>query len=203
MPIKIEDMLPGVKENGLNTAVAVDFSLAPTMSVPAGVTISGTSVAPVNISSASATALTAGLSGTSNPGFVVDASTGTSATGVKIKSAAAGGGVAISTISSGTDESLTIDARGAGTIALNGTATGIVTSPRVIKAVTATAATAGGVKAFGMGTSTVGIFWGSGTPTISAGQGSLYLCTDGSSSSTRLFVNSNGSTTWVAITTAT
>lgn len=47
-----------------------------------------------------------------------------------------------------------------------------------------------------------GIFTGSGAPTLSAAQGSIYLRSDGSSSSTRLYVNSTGSTTWVAITTA-
>lgn len=48
----------------------------------------------------------------------------------------------------------------------------------------------------------VNILAGSGVPTASAPQGSLYLRTDGSSSSTRLYVNSNGTTGWVAVTTA-
>ena len=47
-----------------------------------------------------------------------------------------------------------------------------------------------------------GIYYGSGAPTVSAGQGSLYLRSDGSSSSTRVYVNSNGTTGWVNITTA-
>jgi len=48
----------------------------------------------------------------------------------------------------------------------------------------------------------LGIFYGSGAPTLSAAQGSLYMRTDGSSTSTRLYVNSDSGTTWVAITTA-
>ena len=48
----------------------------------------------------------------------------------------------------------------------------------------------------------VGIYSGSGAPSISAAQGSLYLRTDGSSTSTRLYVNTNGSTTWTNVTTA-
>lgn len=48
----------------------------------------------------------------------------------------------------------------------------------------------------------VGIYAGSGAPTVSAAQGSLYLRTDGSSTSTRLYVNTNGSTTWTNVTTA-
>lgn len=43
---------------------------------------------------------------------------------------------------------------------------------------------------------------GSGAPSFSAAQGSLYLRTDGSSSSTRAYINSNGSTGWIAVTTA-
>lgn len=51
-------------------------------------------------------------------------------------------------------------------------------------------------------TANIGIYCGSGAPTITAAQGSLYLRTDGSSTSTRLYVNTTGSTTWTAVTTA-
>ena len=50
--------------------------------------------------------------------------------------------------------------------------------------------------------SAVGIYVGAGAPTFSASKGSLYLNTTGSSTSTRLYVN-NGTTNWIAITTAT
>jgi len=48
------------------------------------------------------------------------------------------------------------------------------------------------------------IITGAGSPagTITAAQGSLYLSTNGSSGSTRAFINSNGTTGWVAVTTA-
>lgn len=46
------------------------------------------------------------------------------------------------------------------------------------------------------------VSFGSGAPTDAARQGSLYLRTDGSSSSTRAYINSDGGTTWVAVTTA-
>lgn len=61
---------------------------------------------------------------------------------------------------------------------------------------------AGGAVAF-LATSTAGfgIYFGSGAPTTAAAKGSLYLRTDGSSASTRLFV-SDGGTTWIAVTTA-
>lgn len=42
---------------------------------------------------------------------------------------------------------------------------------------------------------------GTGTPTFSAVKGSLYLNLTGSTSATRLYVN-NGTTTWIAVTTA-
>jgi hypothetical protein len=54
----------------------------------------------------------------------VDASTSSVATGIKLKGGAAAGGMAVSVISGGTDENLTIDAKGAGTITLAGTSTG-------------------------------------------------------------------------------
>lgn len=47
-----------------------------------------------------------------------------------------------------------------------------------------------------------GIYYGSGAPTVSAAQGSIYLRSDGSSTSTRLYVNTTGSTTWTNVTTA-
>jgi hypothetical protein len=50
-------------------------------------------------------------------------------------------------------------------------------------------------------TANLGIFFGSGVPTLSAAQGSLYLRTDGSSTSTRMYINTNGATTWTAVTT--
>jgi hypothetical protein len=78
------------------------------------------------IKSASATALAVGANGTTNPQFVVDDSTSSVATGLKVKGAAAAAGVALSTVSSGSAENLTIDAKGTGTITLNGTATGTV-----------------------------------------------------------------------------
>lgn len=73
-----------------------------------------------------------------------------------------------------------------------------------VTALSATATTAGGATsaALSMGTAAIGIYFGSGAPTISAAQGSLYLRTDGSSTSTRLYVNTNGSTTWTNVTTA-
>jgi hypothetical protein len=71
-----------------------------------------------------------------------------------------------------------------------------------------TATPAGGSTGMGIvmgSTSGFGIYIGSGVPTVSAAQGSLYLRSDGSSTSTRAYINSSSGsgTTWTAITTAT
>lgn len=69
---------------------------------------------------------------------------------------------------------------------------------------TATPAAASAVVALSMGSAGVGIYWGTGTPNavVTAAQGSLYIRTDGSSTSTRLYVNTNGTTGWTNVTTA-
>lgn len=65
---------------------------------------------------------------------------------------------------------------------------------------------AGGLASVGFtatSTANLGTFFGSGVPTMSAAQGSLYVRTDGSSTSTRLYVNTNGTTGWTNVVTAT
>ena len=69
----------------------------------------------------------------------------------------------------------------------------------------ATAIPAGGSTAVGYrfsSTSNFGVFFGSGAPTLSAAKGSLYLRSDGSTTNDRMYVNTNGSTTWTAVITA-
>jgi hypothetical protein len=72
-----------------------------------------------------------------------------------------------------------------------------------ITADSASALVAGGASAF-IATNTaagMGVYVGSGAPTVAAAKGSIYLRSDGSSASTRLYV-SDGGTTWIAVTTA-
>lgn len=65
----------------------------------------------------------------------------------------------------------------------------------------ATAPTAGGMSAIQISsTANFGIFVGSGAPSITAAQGSLYLRTDGTTTNDRIYVR--GSASWIAITTA-
>lgn len=71
-----------------------------------------------------------------------------------------------------------------------------------ITADSGTAPAAGGMAAFlASSTAGLGIYVGSGAPTVTAAKGSLYLRTDGSSTSTRAYINTDGATTWTAITT--
>ena len=67
------------------------------------------------------------------------------------------------------------------------------------------ALTAGGSASAGLAisSSSIRVIAGSGVPTVSAAQGTLYLRSDGSSGSTRLYVNTNGTTGWTNVTTAT
>lgn len=162
---------------------------AATLSSTLAVTGASTFGSSAIITSASANSLAVGLNGSTNPALKVDSSTASSATGLQIKSAAAAAGVALLVLSSGSNENLTINAKGTGTI----TAQSAVAVP---------AGGSAGASLLLSSTAALGVYVGSGAPTVSAAQGSFYLRTDGSSSSTRLYVNSNGSTTWVAVTTA-
>lgn len=85
---------------------------------------------PLTVTSTNASALTVGRQGATDPVLQVDASTASVATGVKVTGAAAAGGVAVAAISSGTNEAMTIDAKGSGTITIAGTSTGNVVVPR-------------------------------------------------------------------------
>jgi hypothetical protein len=67
-----------------------------------------------------------------------------------------------------------------------------------------TAIPSGGTAGAGLmvsSTGNFGVFFGSGAPTLQAAKGSLYLRSDGSSTSTRMYVNTDGGTAWTAVTT--
>ena len=49
---------------------------------------------------------------------------------------------------------------------------------------------------------TFGIYFGTGAPTVSAAKGSLYLRRDGTTTNNRAYINTDGGTTWTALTTA-
>jgi hypothetical protein len=79
-----------------------------------------------------------------------------------------------------------------------------VTTPVSVKAHSGTAIPAGGTAGAGVMVSSAvnfGVFFGSGAPTLAAAQGSLYLRSDGTTTNDRAYINTNGSTTWTALTT--
>lgn len=86
-----------------------------------------------------------------------------------------------------------------GTTRINISSTGVTTiNP-------AATITAGGDTIVGMSfssTASLGVYFGSGAPTMSAAKGSLYLNTTATTTTTRMYVNTSGSTTWTNLTTA-
>jgi hypothetical protein len=122
------------------------------------------------------------------------------------------GNVLINGITTGTGNVTGGNLRTTGQMSASGNVTGgNILSSAVVSAVgnatilSATAVPAGGTTGAGYkmsSTTNLGIFFGSGAPTLSAAQGSLYLRTDGTTTNDRMYVNTNGTTTWTAVITA-
>jgi len=90
-------------------------------------------------------------------------------------------------------------------VALGNVTGGNIRTDGQVLALSATALPAGGVAGAGYlfsNTSNFGVFFGSGVPTLSAAKGSLYLRSDGTTTNDRMYVNTNGVTTWTAVITA-
>ena len=77
--------------------------------------------------SSSATSLAVGLTGATNPAFTVDSSTASQVAGLKVTGAATAGTVAVVVTDSGSNASLTVNAKGSGTIGIGSVSTGAVT----------------------------------------------------------------------------
>lgn len=112
--------------SGTLTADAVGLGIGEAEAFPLPLAITQASLATA-IASSSAQAFAVGLNGATNPAFDVDASTGSQAAGLKITGAATGGTVAVVCIDSGAATSLTINAKGTGTIGIGSVSTGAVT----------------------------------------------------------------------------
>lgn len=94
----------------------------------------------------------------------------------------------------GQDQSLTVVGA---IIGPSASVTGLLTS----RSGTATPAAASAVSALTFGSAGIGIYWGTGAPSFSSVKGSIYIQTDGTTTATRMYIN-NGTTAWVAFTTA-
>lgn len=216
--VLLEGYLSVVQEHGLNTAKDVVFT-GTVCTLPAGTTIGGSSVAALGVvTSTSANALAVGRQGATNPVLNVDASTASVVTGINLIGAAAAGGMAIVTSSSGTNESLKIDAKGSGTITLNGTATGNIvlgraatgvsasmTGAYTAKSGTAVPATAGAVAAgapFVMNSNGITIECTTDVPTHARPKGSICINIGGTTTNNRMYIATDAAGTWTAFTTA-
>jgi hypothetical protein len=81
----------------------------------------------------------------------------------------------------------------------------LASSGTVVTLGSSTGIPVGGSNSFGYkftSTANYGVFFGSGAPTLSAAKGSLYLRSDGTTTNNRAYINTDGSTTWTALTTA-
>lgn len=82
--------------------------------------------------------------------------------------------------------------------------TGTLSSTSSVSAYSGTSIPAGGTAGSGVllsSTANFGLFFGSGAPSLSAAKGSIYLRSDGSGTTDRAYINTNGATTWTALTT--
>jgi len=108
----------------------------------------------------------------------------------------------------GNPATVTISAQGSDSnvnIRLTPKATGTLLTATSATILDGTAIPAGGTAGAGYklsSTANFGIFFGSGVPTLSAAKGSLYMRSDGSSIATRMYINTDGSTTWTNVVTA-
>ncbi len=119
--------MPIVLQCGDDGTVFTGGNAAVTLKLPADTSIGGSQVSALGvITSSSANAFAVGRQGTTTPALNITCNVTTCVTGINIIARAAAAGVDIAVTSSVTDENLVIDAKGAGTITLNGTATGKV-----------------------------------------------------------------------------
>lgn len=103
---------------------------------------------------------------------------------------------------SGTKNLLSLTVGGAFRASINNN--GSVSALGTINGLTGTVIPAGGTTGSGFkftSTANFGIFPGSGAPTLSAAKGSIYCRSDGSGTTDRAYINTDGGTTWTAIVT--
>lgn len=89
------------------------------------------------------------------------------------------------------------------TTAITALTTSTVAATSTVTARSGVALTAGGAPAFIATTAanSMGIYFGSGAPSVTAAKGSLYLRSDGTGAADRAYLNTDGATAWTAITT--
>lgn len=209
----IEKYIQVVRMDGLNTKKAVDFSGSPSVKLP-GLTFDNSANNALTGLTVVSLAATAGVTlQVTSPGTNENLLLSPKGTSGQLRSSAAtnrlgvgsngGSGTYLVLGSLGDANNVFVNADGSGTdVGLRLRAKG--TSRVQIQdnlAIPAGGSTAGSVS---IGNSGPAIYVGSGAPTVSAPQGSLYLRTNGTTTNDRLYVNNSSGTgtTWTAITTA-
>lgn len=237
--LRIEQYLPVVMQNGglyteLPLKIAGDLTVTGTTNLSGisltdltttGNTTLGDAVSDTTTINGATTivttavaGLTVGANGATNPVLRVDANTASVATGISIVGAAAGAGVNLRALSSGNDENMTINAKGAGTLTLNPVATGNIVLSRAMTGVslsmtgiatllsgTAVPATAGAVAAGApivLNTNGITVEATTNIPTHNRPIGSICINLGGNSTSTRVYVATSAAGAWTSLTTA-
>ena len=160
----------------------------------------GTTNYGIYVNGASARTFTVAPTGSTNFALQVDTSAASAATGLKVTAAAAASGVALAVISSGTPENLTIDAKGTGTVTINGTATGGITLGH------GTTVTTGGLTVSAgpiIGNSSSDAFSGAITITVDSTKGNLHTIAATSNTASTLTPSAAGTAgqhMWIRIT---
>lgn len=194
--------LPGVRQAGqFNTKLPMSLQgTAANLSVGGNLVVTGTLSAGSEtttsqvITASSANAFTVGAAGTTNPAFNIDTSGGvTDVTGLNINSAAAASGVGLSVLSSATNENLTIDSKGSGSVTVNSIGTGAVNLNGSRAVVTATAAQAFSVGANGTTNPVLNV--NSNTASVATGLTIVGAATGGTTAITVTDSGSNASLT--------
>lgn len=180
--------------------VTDDLTLTDDATITDGLSVGAASstTATLVVTTKNANALAVGRQGTTAPALKVDSSATNSATGIEVVSAAAAGGVAFRAISSGTDEALTINAKGTGTIGIGSVSTGAVT---ITPATTVTGALTptGGVAAGGGFTASPRNMHTGGNPASASTDGTDATPVNTEVYIAEVFVPSNVTVTGVAV----
>lgn len=108
---------------GVEKAIVTGTSITAGTTITAGTNIA-TTAGTITAASNSAVSLAVGRLGATTPAFSVDSSTASQVAGLKVTGAATGGTVAVVATDSGAAANISIDAKGTGTLTLQGTSTG-------------------------------------------------------------------------------
>jgi hypothetical protein len=145
------------------------------------------------VTSAAAGSLTVGRLGATTPAFTVDSSTGTQVAGLKVTGAATAGTVAVVVTDSGADASLTVNAKGSGTIGIGTVSTGVVTITPATTHTAAVTVSGGVVPGIGTGIPRNAGTWCNNTATA----GTDTACSNGTAYCGSVFLGANATITGI------